>query len=40
MVTGIRQITPEGLLGHALNDIEAKYAPEVLFVSGGIGIPS
>jgi DNA processing protein len=39
MVTGIRQITPEGLLGHALNDIEAKYAPKILFVSGSIDIP-
>lgn len=39
MVTGIRQITPEGLLGHALNDIEAKYAPEILFFSGSIDIP-
>lgn len=34
-----RQLSPADLLGHALNDIERKYAPEKLFVTGVMKIP-
>ncbi|MEM0117977.1 MAG: DNA-processing protein DprA [Conexivisphaerales archaeon] len=39
MVTRIRSITIEQLLGHPLNDIESKYAPPSVFASGAIDIP-
>lgn len=32
-------ISPQALLGRPLNDIEAKYAPEMLYVKGSMEIP-
>lgn len=41
MVAGskIRSLTVENLLGRTLNDIESKYAPELLYVQGSLEIP-
>jgi len=35
----IKSITPAELLGRLLNEVEAKYAPKTLYVSGSIEIP-
>jgi DNA processing protein len=41
MVAGskIRSLTVENLLGRTLNDVESKYAPELLYVHGSLEIP-
>ena len=35
----IKEMTPSELLGRPLNDVERKYAPKVVYVSGRIRIP-
>ncbi|MEM4565402.1 MAG: DNA-processing protein DprA, partial [Archaeoglobaceae archaeon] len=35
----IKSITPAELLGRLLNEVEAKYAPKTLYVSGSLEIP-
>ena len=35
----IRSVSTEFLLGRALNDIEKKYSPSVLYVSGSMSVP-
>jgi DNA processing protein len=37
--TSFSAVTPEELLGRPLNDIETKYAPRTLYVSGSMDIP-
>ncbi|MCX7999948.1 MAG: DNA-protecting protein DprA [Leptospiraceae bacterium] len=35
----IKDITPAKLLGRPLNEVETKYAPKILYVSGSLEIP-
>src|SRR5438105_2046896 len=37
--TSLAHLTPEALLGRPLNDVEKKFAPRYLFVSGKMEIP-